>query len=84
MIDKVVSDYHIPVIILSLLLISETELEKHGLNMCCQFCITITAVILFYVLVLSFKCSKNTAGCIAIMFCILAVYFKNSYVIRIV
>ena len=73
---------YLPVALFSLILISETELEKHSLNTCCHFCIIITSIVLFYILMLRFKRSKRMAFTIALFFCITMVYIKNNYILN--
>lgn len=73
---------YIPVGLLSLILLSDSDLEKHSLNVCCQFSITITSIVLFYIVVLRYEKSKLTAFLWAMFFCVIAVFLKNRFIFR--
>ena len=72
---------YIPIAIIALLFITETELETHAVNMSCQLCTTIIAVVVFYTICFNFKNAKNIALAVAITIWIVLVYAKNNYIL---
>jgi hypothetical protein len=72
---------YIPVVLITLLFIAETELEAHATNMSCQLCTTIIAVVVFYSICMNFKNAKNIALMISVLIWVILVYIKKNYIL---
>lgn len=72
-----VMDY-IPIILVTLLFISEKELEIHALNMSCQTIISLIAIGIFFITAIKFKKPKVFAFVIAVIFWIMLVCLRKN------
>ena len=73
---------YIPFGLFSMILLSDYELRKHSLNVCCNWTINIITIVIFYITILYFEKSKTSALIIAMLFCIITVFLKNRYIFK--
>ena len=73
---------YFPIVLVTLLLITETELEKHALNMSCQVSIMVFTVLVFYLLILKFQKSRIFAFLICCFVWVILVYVKKKIMVR--
>lgn len=72
---------YIPVALIALLFISETEIERHAINSCAQLGVLIVTILSFF-LVLFWCRKKYIAFCIALVLWICMMYFKQKMLVR--
>jgi hypothetical protein len=70
---------YLPVILLTLLFATETELEKHAIFFSCQICIVLLTTILFFLLTLKFGSERKTAFAVSFVLWIILMYYKRTY-----
>lgn len=74
---------YIPVVLVTLLLVAEVELEKHAVNLSCQLAITIFVLGIFFFFVSTLKSHRIIAFVICIVTWIALVYCKQKYISRV-
>ena len=72
---------YLPMLLVTLLFVAETELEKHAVNTSCQVAITIVTLVVFYVLILKWKNTRIFAFLVAMTIWVILIYVKKQYVI---
>jgi hypothetical protein len=75
---KSIFDY-LPMMLITLLFVAESELEKHAINTSCQMVITIFIMTLFYILVIYYKNTKTISLFVCCFLWIILIYIKKSY-----
>ena len=68
---------YIPLFLLGLIFISETEINKHAVIMSCNMLIYIVALIIFFIMIIEFKYKKSTAIYIVLILWCVMVYYKK-------
>lgn len=76
---KKILDY-LPLMLLTLLFITEAELEKHAVHLSCQMVITIVCMVVFFIIAINIKNSRVLAFTIALFFWVVLIYAKNVYI----
>ena len=75
---KKLTDY-VPLVLITLLFVAETELQDHALNISVQIALTIFIIIVFFTVL--HQCnSKKIAITISFVLWIILVYIKNIYI----
>lgn len=72
---------YLPLALVSLLFITEAELEKHAINTSCQIAITIIVLVVFFSIALRFK-NKILAFCISILLWVIMVHIKKTILLK--
>lgn len=76
---KSILDY-LPLVLITVLFVAESELELHALNTSCQIAITILTLGIFYILSIRYKNTKFIALLVSLTIWIVLVYIKKKYV----
>lgn len=76
---KNIFDY-LPILLVTMLFVTETELEKHAVNISCQMCITIVTLVIFYILIFRYNNTKTISLIVAIIIWLILVYIKKKYI----
>lgn len=74
---KEVLDY-VPMILFGLLLVADSEIEKHAINTCSQMTIVIITLIIFFTISIYYK-NKNLAIIISFMIWIVLIRCKKNF-----
>jgi hypothetical protein len=79
---KICKNYldYLPLVLITVLFVAESELELHALNTSCQIAITVITLVIFYMIVMRFKNTKMVALIIAIIVWITLIYIKKRYI----
>jgi len=77
---RICLDY-IPLALITILFIAETEIEKHAMNFSCQTAIMVFTVVVFIILITKLKQDRLLAFVIVIFLWLTLVYLKHKYVI---
>ena len=79
---KIYKNYldYLPLMLLTLLFVAESEIELHALNTSCQIAITIITLAIFYIAIMRFKNTKLLALMFAVVVWIVLVYIKKKYI----
>jgi chromate transport protein ChrA len=72
---------YVPVALLALLFVAETEMKNKAASMSCQLGITIITAIIFFVLLMKFKIKKYYAFAAAALIWIALVYAKRCHLL---
>lgn len=76
---KSILDY-LPLVLVTVLFATESELEKHALNTSCQIATTIITLTIFYILVIQYKNDKIIALLVSLVIWFILIYIKKKYV----
>jgi intracellular septation protein A len=71
---------YLPLVLVTILFVAEAEMEKHALHTSCQMVITITTLVIFYLMVMKFKNTKLLSLIVAVIVWITLVYIKKKYI----
>lgn len=72
---------YLPVVLVGLLFVTDSELEKHAVNTSCQLAITIAVTVTFFSIALKFK-NKIIAFSVAVILWVLMVHMKKMYIVN--
>lgn len=75
---KAILDY-LPLLLVGLFFVAEHELEKHAIHTSCQIMATAVVMIIFYLFMIRFKCSRYVALFLAGIIWIIFIYIKKTY-----
>lgn len=78
--NKFYADY-VPIALLLLLVVSDTDMEIHAISISYQIAMTIVAILLFFGLTLKYKYDKFVAFLIACLFWIIFIYIKHNFIL---
>jgi hypothetical protein len=70
---------YIPVILLAMLFVADSDLDNHAIRLSWQLLITVTMVILFFVLIWQGICTKTVAILVVSIIWIILVYMKRTW-----
>ena len=73
---------YLPLMLITLLFIAETELEHHAVHMSCQIAITIITLSIFFIVVINIKDSKVLGFTVALTVWIILIYIKNRCLLK--
>ena len=76
---KNILDY-LPLVLVTVLFVAESELEKHALVTSCQIAITVVTLSIFYILIIRYKNSKFFAVFVSIVLWFILVCIKKKYI----
>ena len=77
--NKHLIDY-LPLMLITLLFITETELEKRAVHISCQLAITIITLTVFFVIVINIQNSRTSAFIVALTIWITLIYAKQCFI----
>ncbi len=72
---------YIPLVLVGLIFLSESDLEKHAFKTGCQICITVACLTIFYICSLNFTNGKVVGLCLAAVLWLILIYLKRSYLL---
>lgn len=72
---------YLPILLITLLFITDSEVDKHALSMSCQMVITIICAVIFFLIVIKMRKSKLLAFITAGITWVILVYIKRVYII---
>lgn len=70
---------YLPIVLLGLLFIADTEIEKHAVKMSCQLTITIFTLLIFFIVAIKFPKAKIIAFITAFVLWVMLIYVKRQY-----
>ena len=70
---------YIPITLLGLLFITETDIERHAIHTSCNLCINIISIVCFYCICLHFEQSKIVAFITSIIIWMTLFYIKQNH-----
>lgn len=70
---------YIPIALITLLFITETDLERHAMHKSCNLCINIISIVCFYCILLHFEKSKHIAFISSIIIWAVLFYIKENH-----
>ena len=71
---------YFPIVLITILFIAETEIEKHALHTSCQIAITIVTLIVFYILVIRYENTRLFSVIVAGIIWAILIYIKKKYI----
>jgi hypothetical protein len=72
---------YIPVALIGLLFIAETDMERHAIHTSCHMCINIISIVLFYCIILHYEKSKVFAFFTSIIIWGVLMYIKDKHLL---
>ena len=76
---------NIPFILISLIFITEAEIETYAFKTSCNLCITIISIVVFYAIYFNIKNNKNKkiiASIFAVLIWLILVYVRKNHLIK--